>query len=564
MRTSGVVERLSGRAPALVVALGVMLWLATFARFTRGLWFAGDDFDFLFQRSVTIGGDHGLLEPHNEHWSTLPILLYRLNFALFGLHHYTPYALLPISCHVVICVLLYLLMVRSDVARWPAALAALIALFAAGGAGSENTLWDFQVGFLGSGVMGLSALLLFATERLGMIGRAGGVLALVVALMSSGIGLVMVAWAGAFVFLRSGVKAAVLTVTAPVVVYLAWYAAYGRGHHAVPIDLPSAPAVAMHGLGHIWTAAGGMAGAGPVVLAGLVAATVLPMHTARRFALAASGLVSVIGAYALFGYSRSGTGLGAALVGRYVYFGIVLTIPALGAALHVIGARLAARPGRVPLVAWLTCAAVFVSIGTAQAHDSARRQRAAVAATPGLVVAAEHVVTSGAALLRDEPMPPGAPDITVGALRKASVRNALPDVRPNRRAELEVALNLQVDVADAPRQLHPPSGLRWHGFQPAARTSAPHAVSSGCFVRKAVGVGRIDVPLTGAPVELPIIVSGTTLDTGLVDGRTHSDVKRWEAVPGQIQYVAATAGDATLQIFVPPGDVTMCGIGEAS
>src|SRR5262245_60449647 len=37
------------------------------------------------------GGVAGYLEPFNEHWVALPLLLYRVTLSIFGLHSYLPY-----------------------------------------------------------------------------------------------------------------------------------------------------------------------------------------------------------------------------------------------------------------------------------------------------------------------------------------------------------------------------------------------------------------------------------------------------------------------------------------
>ena len=52
--------------------------------------FSGDDWDFLFFRGTVAGSDRGLFTPHNEHWSTIPILMYRAIFAMVGPRHYLP------------------------------------------------------------------------------------------------------------------------------------------------------------------------------------------------------------------------------------------------------------------------------------------------------------------------------------------------------------------------------------------------------------------------------------------------------------------------------------------
>ena len=52
-------------------------------------WFTQDDWDFLSARTIGNAGD--LFRAHFQHWTTLPVLVYRLMWVLFGLHSYTPY-----------------------------------------------------------------------------------------------------------------------------------------------------------------------------------------------------------------------------------------------------------------------------------------------------------------------------------------------------------------------------------------------------------------------------------------------------------------------------------------
>src|ERR1035437_963989 len=55
-------------------------------------WFDTDQWDFLVDRSV-LGhhGTAGLLQPHVDHWSTIPILGFRALFSVFGVRTYLPY-----------------------------------------------------------------------------------------------------------------------------------------------------------------------------------------------------------------------------------------------------------------------------------------------------------------------------------------------------------------------------------------------------------------------------------------------------------------------------------------
>ncbi len=59
-----------------------------------GFWF------ILLDRRVSPGpGQLGLFEPFNEHWSTVPILIFRAFMSVFGVREYWPYVLLLVVGH---------------------------------------------------------------------------------------------------------------------------------------------------------------------------------------------------------------------------------------------------------------------------------------------------------------------------------------------------------------------------------------------------------------------------------------------------------------------------------
>ena len=131
--------------------MGWYLWLA------RRAWFVADEWDFLVHRSATSASD--LFRPHNEHWSTIPILIYRALFQIFGLRAYVPYLLLVVSLHLVLAWLLWLVMRRAAVhrvdrrrRRW--------CCFILFGSGHDNVLFAFNITFDGSLVFGVAQLLL--------------------------------------------------------------------------------------------------------------------------------------------------------------------------------------------------------------------------------------------------------------------------------------------------------------------------------------------------------------------------------------------------------------------
>ena len=215
----------------------------------RDQWFFGDEWAFLGPRGV-LHGEPGLFAPHNEHWSTVPVLVYRALYSLFGVRSYLPYVVVLAVVHVAVAHLLWRVMRRSGVDVWVAT--ALCVLFLFLGAGAENILWAFQIGFIGSVACGLGALLLLDRDTAfdWPPGRREVAVwaVLVLGLMCSGIGVPMVAVAAVAVLLRrgfgrAGLRRAALVVSVPGAVYLAWLVLAGRdGIGDRSVDLSKLPA----------------------------------------------------------------------------------------------------------------------------------------------------------------------------------------------------------------------------------------------------------------------------------------------------------------------------------
>ena len=228
----------------------------------RDQWFFGDEWAFLGPRGV-LHGDPGLFAPHNEHWSTVPVLVYRGLYSLFGVRSYLPYVVVLAVVHVAVAHLLWRVMRRSGVDVVVATELCVLFLFL--GAGAENILWAFQIGFIGSVACGLGALLLLDRDTafdwpLG--GRDVAAWAvLVLGLMCSGIGVPMVAVAAVAVLLRrgfgrAGLARAALVVSVPGAVYLAWLVLAGReGIADRSVDLSRLPAYLGAGVSNAFSSA---------------------------------------------------------------------------------------------------------------------------------------------------------------------------------------------------------------------------------------------------------------------------------------------------------------------
>src|ERR1700736_3673022 len=113
----------------LVIAFGILFALNVHA------WFIGDEWDMIVRvtQPLTV---HALFVPHNEHWSTVPILIYRVLVDLFGLRTYVPYLFVLFAAHLCLAHLLWRLM--RQVGASDACATALAAIFAVLGAGAQN------------------------------------------------------------------------------------------------------------------------------------------------------------------------------------------------------------------------------------------------------------------------------------------------------------------------------------------------------------------------------------------------------------------------------------------
>ena len=132
-RATALRSRLRGSALAhavsLIIAGILLLWI------DRKQWFFYDDWDFI-TGAVSSGPHSGLFAPHNEHWSTGPILIYRALFAVVGVRSYFPYIFVLVALHLLAAHLLWRLMVRTGSDKWIAS--GLCGAFLVLGAGAEN------------------------------------------------------------------------------------------------------------------------------------------------------------------------------------------------------------------------------------------------------------------------------------------------------------------------------------------------------------------------------------------------------------------------------------------
>ena len=211
----------------VVLAVPLLLYLG------RDQWFFLDEWWLL---SDGAGSHDGIFDAHNGHWITLPAILYRINYWVWGLRTYVPYQVPVVLLHVGSAVLLRTLMRRMGVRGWIATAAALVFVFF--GTGSVNIFFGFQVSLTGSLFCGLALLLL--ADQDGPINRRDW-LALavgVVGLMTSGVFVAMVAGVAVAVLLRRGLAVAAFYTVPLGVIYGAWHLLNGQGGRPMSLTSP--------------------------------------------------------------------------------------------------------------------------------------------------------------------------------------------------------------------------------------------------------------------------------------------------------------------------------------
>ena len=413
--------------------------LAFFLGRADGQWFHADEWDFLVTRSA--GDLDDLFRPHNEHWSTLPILFYRVMWSLIGLRSYIPYVVIAILLHLAAAALLRVVMVRAGVGAWMATLvASVLVLF---GAGHANIVWPFMIAFVAPLVFGLCHLLLAdhdgPFDRRDVIGVACGL----AALLCSGIGVTMVFVVAVAVLLRRGWRAATLHAAPLAAVYAVWYIAFasdaydgsaGVGHVVRWIGRGSWATV--RELGH--TTVMGIALASLLAVGLPLAWRPLPRVARRRHAAAPVALL--LGA--LFFLVLTGVGRATAVhaldgqpqspdTSRYLHVLAALTLPSLAVAADAV-----TRRGRVA-----TVAVVIILVAGVPGN-----LRVFTDAMEGPGTAYQAVVRDDILAVAHDPLLRGLPPaarprffltrhITVGWLRNGAANGRIPrPVRPTSQA----------------------------------------------------------------------------------------------------------------------------------
>ena len=540
------------RPPALLVAGSAVAALFFLASQARRLYFFGDDWAFLLSRSLEWPE---LMEPHNEHWSTLPLISFRIMFHVFGIDHYLAYALLAILLHLACCVLLYLLMRRSEVPAWPAALCIVPVMFLCGNIG-ENPLWDFQIGFLGSAALGLVALHLVHEDSRSLL--VGAWLVTVASLMCSGMALPMVGWLGAYVLVSRGLTRALVSTVPPMLVYLAWMLWFGREAQSQQTSPTPDQVVEFTatGLALVWQEMLRLPGIGGAVLIGLAAFTLLGRLKDAQRRLALSGMMTVVAMYLLLALARAGLGAQVAGASRYTYFGVLLTLPAFALVISRVSELLGERRLH-RVVAGALLVVLLVGNGVAQTLAFTDGRTQLTGDLKPRLLATERLIADDEHFLAQQPSLPYNPDITVEALSRPEIRAALPQDPVTPAQLLDASAVLQVAASADGFDLPPATDLELHGVEGTV-------VTGGCADLRADRGAWVDLPPSAGGSQVQLTTSAESYPSQLLAGKLASVPVVLTTTPQTATYVATTSTRGTLRVNLPTGRVQLCLPGATS
>jgi hypothetical protein len=317
------------RLPDALAAGAMLLSGALLLHWFSRLTFWRDEWEILLHRRGWSVGT--FLDPAVEHLVAIPILIYKILLAIFGMDSATPFQIVAV-CSFLLSVGLLYLYVRARVDPWLALALILPILFL--GPSWDDLLFAYQVTFFGSVACGIAAFLCLERERRGADAIAMGLL--VAGLLFSDAGIPFVAGAAVEIALGRDRLRRAYVAAVPAALWLAWYLGWGHTAHTfISFDnLANLPSYVADGLSSSLANLLGLStpyspGGAPSLAWGrplLVAAIVLggwQIHRAGRpSARLLATVTTLIGFWSLTALNASVFGL--PTVGRYQYIGIVL------------------------------------------------------------------------------------------------------------------------------------------------------------------------------------------------------------------------------------------------
>ena len=236
---------------------------------------------------------------------------------------------------------------RAGVSPWIATAAA--SLFVLFGAGYQDMIWAFQIGFVGALVFGLTQLLL--ADHDGPVTRRDflALLAGVLGLMCSAIGVPMTVAVGLAMWLRRGWRVALMQTVPLAAIYAVWWYGIGRTYYhgvGISLNLGELAQFVEIGVRSSFEDMGQIPGVGIALGAVLVVGLWVAWRHADRKELgvrAAAPGALLIGGIVLFVVTGSGRaaifGPGFANSGRYLQIFTAMALPAIAVAADALTRR---------------------------------------------------------------------------------------------------------------------------------------------------------------------------------------------------------------------------------
>ena len=363
---SSETERPSALASGLLVLALVGSAVYLLIASTR-LWFWLDEWDFLANRGIRLG-NQGLFFPHNEHWSTIPIIVWRTIFNVVGVRDYWLYALPLIVAHLVLVYLLWRFMLRHQIEVWTATFLAVA--FAFVGVGGEDLDRAFQLTFVASVAFGMLAIDAIETDRVWL-----APLWCICSLMCSDLGVPMVIACGLVALVQRRWRDAAIAVVPAAVVFVVWYLAIGYQ------GTTSDPSFGTLRIGQLWsyvwtgltTCFSGFLDAPHFV--GILAVVVLGAGAVVYRNAPAALAASVLPLYGFIALGRVQLGASEASASRYSYAAVALALPLIGWLLTQLVRSVFLRP--LVMVALALLVAMNMVVLHRQMQDNQQMKEAA-------------------------------------------------------------------------------------------------------------------------------------------------------------------------------------------
>jgi hypothetical protein len=539
---SGVTE---GRLLTGLLVLAAAVQAVIVLRLVRSSWFGVDAVNYLTTRGPVPSADEGLFRPYGGHWQTIPLLVYRGLFEVFGLGSYLPYVAVALALHIAIVFVLFALLRGVGAHFRTAAFVSALVLFFGGGA--EAYMWDAPMVLTAGLLLGLvAALVLVHTDSSGR-GQVVAAVLLLAAVMCSGSGLVSAVTVGCFVLFRAGPRAALVVAAPAVAAFSVWFFTIGRDGR-VSLGARRIPEIP----GFVWSGLTGAVGSvlgvpitGWLLLLALVAMVALAdVRSPALRQLAVAGIVGAVTQLVLSSFASLVIGNQAARVGRYQYLVLVLLAPAMAIAIEAVARSALAQPWARRLVPLAAVTLLAVAIGHGITLE--RRQADFGAASARLyrtwVYGGVQAADAGERQLVEDAST-GFNGGRFELFAQPELRRELPSRPPSARTRLDTESEYFVDVGAVDPALFSPTRLiSVRGLAgPTGRRPGCHSYTSDGTVSPLVEV------TTGRGTEIGITSDSTVMSTQLVRDGVESTLRTWGVAPGAV-YVATTAKDAVLRV----------------